>query len=78
MHIQYGLRKDNSDSIPIYRPDTNGISKKIFEPLVVNFVIIFMLISSIKNLCDPQELKSSKTSLVANTILGAGEKWAPL
>ena len=32
----------------IYRLDTNISQLKIFEPLVVNFMIIFMLIPSIK------------------------------
>ena len=32
----------------IYRLDTNGISKKIFEPLVIKFITIFMFIPSKK------------------------------
>ena len=32
----------------IYRLDTNGISPKIFEPLVINFIIILSKIASTK------------------------------
>ena len=42
----------------IYRLEPNVISTEIFEPLIINFIIIFMLIPSIKKFVI---LKSSKT-----------------
>ena len=64
----------------IYRLDTNGISTKIFEPLVVNFIIIFMLIPSIKKFVDPtcgKELKNPVSKYlvpVPGSWSGDGEK----
>ena len=60
----------------IYRLDPNGISPKIFEPLVVNFIIILSKIPSLEKFV--RSLRAQKPSLVAITILGAGENWAPL
>ena len=45
-NIQYGVQNGLLTLFLIYRLDTNGISNKIFEPLVINFIIIFMLIPS--------------------------------
>ena len=58
---------------PICRLDSNGISNKIFEPLVVNFIIIFMLIHSIKKFVRGI-LKSSKTEFGRNHHIGVRVK----
>ena len=61
----------------IYRLNTNGLSNKIFEPLVVNFITIFMLIPSKKNLCLNFNYTFSLLYLFTHKVLRTLKYYAP-